>query len=291
MAEITAALVKTLRDKTNAPMGKCKKALEETGGDVDKAVDLLRAQDPKMKAGDEHQAAEGMVAIAVAPDGKGAALVRLLCETDFAARSENFKKLVDVITREVLASKVTSVEAAKELPAVKKEMQEAAALTIRENLQLDRAEFKPVDGEGRVATYVHHTGQVGVAVAVTAPAGAAGKPELDAALRDIAMHATAHDPAPVAVDRDGVPADLVARERAVYLKQIEENPADAKKPENIKEKMIDGKMRRFYEERVLLEQKFVKDPEVSIRQLLERTGKALGGDVQVAWFVRLAVKG
>lgn len=290
MAEITAALVKTLRDKTGAPMGKCKQALEKTEGDVEKAVDHLRSLGVK-PAGEENKAAEGMVAMAIAPDGKGLASVKILCETDFAARSENFKKLVDVILSEVLKNKSKNVDAARELPNVKKEMQEAGAMTIRENLQLDRAEFKALEGEGKIVTYVHHTGQVGVAVAALTTAAVATKPEFEALLRDVAMHATAHDPAPVAVDKDGVPADLVARERAVYLQAIDENPADAKKPANIKEKMVEGKMRRFYEERVLLEQKFVKDPETSIRQLVEKAGKAAGGDIKLAWFARLAVKG
>ena len=164
-------------------------------------------------------------------------------------------------------------------------------MTIRENLQLERAEFKALEGDGKIVTYVHHTGQVGVAVAAATSADAAKKPEFEALLRDVAMHATAHDPAPVAVDKDGVPADLVARERAVYLQAIDENPADAKKPANIKDKMVEGKMRRFYEERVLLDQKFVKDPETSIRQLIEKAGKAIGADVKLSWFSRLAIKG
>lgn len=290
MAEITAALVKALRDKTGAPMGKCKQALEKCEGDVEKAVDHLRSLGVK-PAGAESTAAEGMVAMKVTPDGKGLAMVKVLCETDFAARSENFKKLVEVLVGQVVEAKPADVEAARQLPAVQKELQEAGAMTIRENLQLERAEYRALEGDGKIVTYVHHTGQVGVAVAAKTSAGVAGKPELETLLREVAMHATAHDPAPVAVDKDGVPADLVARERAVYLKAIDENPADAKKPENIKEKMVEGKMRRFYEERVLLEQKFVKDPETSIRDLLARSAKALGGDIQVAWFLRAAVKG
>jgi elongation factor Ts len=290
MADITAAMVKALRDKTGAPMGKCKQALEKCDGDIEKAVDYLRSLGVK-PAGEENKAAEGMVAMAISPDGKGLASVKVLCETDFAARSENFKKLVDVVVADVLKNKAKDVDAARLLPNVKKEMQEAGAMTIRENLQLDRAEFKSVEGDGKIVTYVHHTGQVGVAVAAQAPGAVVTKPEFEALLRDIAMHATAHDPAPVAVDKDGVPADLVARERAVYLQAIDENPADAKKPANIKEKMVEGKMRRFYEERVLLDQKFVKDPETSIRQLIEKTGKAAGGEIKLAWFSRLAVKG
>lgn len=288
MAEITAALVKQLRDKTGAAMGDCKKALTETDGDIEKAVDVLRARGVKGSQL-ERAAAEGAVAIEVGADGKGAALVVLQCETDFAARSDNFRKLLETVAKAVVEHRPPNAEAAKAVPAVARELQEAGAMTVRENIVVARAEWKTVPGDGRVVGYVHHNGTIGVAVAATCPPAVAAKAELEALLRDIAMHATAHDPPPVAVDREGIPADLVARERAVCLKQIDENPADAKKPENIKEKMLEGRMRRFYEERALLEQKFVKDPETSIKQLLERAGKELGGAIQLAWFQRLAV--
>jgi elongation factor Ts len=292
MAEINAALVKQLRDMANgAPMGKCKKALEENGGDLQKALDALRAANPTMKPNEDKKKAEGGVGMTLAPDGKGVAAVMIECDTDFAARSENFQKLMKTVLAGVLQSKAKDAEAAKALPAVKKELQEATAMTIRENLVLARAEFKQVEGDGRCNIYVHHNGTVGVAVGVSAPAAVAQKPELAALLRDICMHATAHDPAPMAIDKDGIPADLVAREKAVYLKQIDENPADAKKPQNIKEKMVEGRLRKFYEERALLEQKFVKDQELSIRALLDKAGKDLGGALKIQWFIRLAVGG
>lgn len=290
MVEINAALVKQLRDMANgAPMGKCKKALEENGGDLQKALDALRAANPAMKPNEDKKKAEGAVALQLAPDGKGVAAVMITCDTDFAARSENFKKLMNTVVSAVLQSKAKDAAATAELPSVKKEMQEAKAMTIRENLELARAEFRAVEGDGRANVYVHHNGTVGVAVGISCPADVAKKPALEALIRDICMHATAHDPAPIAVDKDGIPADLVAREKAVYLKQIDENPADAKKPQNIKEKMVEGRLRKFYEERALLEQKYVKDPESSIRQLLEKAGKDLGGQLKVSWFVRLSI--
>lgn len=289
MAEITASLVKQLRDLTGASMGDCKKALAETQGDVQKGVDWLRAKNPKLKAEEAGAKQEGAVALAVDGTGKELAVVVATCQTDFAARSDNFKKLLGTIVKQVQQNKIKDASAAKADPVIAKELQEAAAITIRENIAIARAELKKLDGEGRIYAYVHHSGTVGVAVAAKASADVAKKPGFEALLKDVAMHATAHDPAPVAVDKTGIPQDLVDRERAVYLKQIDENPADQKKPQNIKEKMVDGRLRKFYEERALIEQKFVKDPEKSIGQVIEAASKELGGPISLAWFVRVAI--
>ena len=288
MATITASLVKQLRDKTGAGMGDCKKALVETDGDVDKAVDVLRAKGIKDSQA-ARSAAEGQVAFKASADGKGVAIVELRCETDFAARSENFTKLMGIVVDAVEKERPADAEAAQKIDAVAKEMQDAGAVTIRENIVLSHAEFKTLDGDGKIGTYVHHNGSVGVAVAVNAPAAVTGKEAFDALLRDLAMHITAHDPAPVAVSRDGIPEDLVKREKAVYQAQIDENEKDKAKPQNIKDKMIEGRLRKFYEDRALLEQKFVRDGEKTITQLLQATGKELGGELSIAWFVRKAV--
>jgi len=290
MAQITAALVKQLRDKTGAGMGDCKKALQETEGDVEKAVDVLRAKGVKQSQA-ERSAAEGAVAFELSDDAKAVAIVDLRCETDFAARSENFTKLVDLVCGAVLEHGAQDAEAAKKIPAIADGLQEAAAMTIRENIVLAHAEKKALEGDGAIGTYVHHNGSLGAAIAVNAPAGAEGKPAFKELLRELAMHVTAHDPTPVGIDKDSIPEDLVDRERAVHLAAIDESEKDRNKPDEIKQKMIDGKMRRFFQERALLEQKSVKDPDATVRQLLEKTGEDLGGPVSVAWFVRRAVGG
>ena len=289
MTQISAALVKQLRDKTGAGMGDCKKALMETDGDVEAAVDVLRSKGLKASKAAE-ATAEGAVSLKVSDDAKAIALVELRCQTDFAARSDNFSKLMDVVSAAVVEHKVGDPEAAKELAPVKEGLQEATAITIRENINVTRAEYKTLEGEGRIGAYVHHNGTIGAAVAINAPAGADAD-KLDALAREIGMHVTAHDPSPVGLDRDSIPEDLVAREKAIYLKAMEDDPKDAKKPQNIKEKIVEGKLRKFFEERALLEQKFVKNPDQSIRELLAATGKDLGGDVSIAWFERLAVGG
>ncbi len=290
MAQISAALVKQLRDKTGAGMGDCKKALIETNGDVEAAVDVLRAKGIK-DSQSARETGEGAVALKRSADGKAVAIVELRCETDFAARNENFVKLLDTIADTVLADKVSSVDEAKSKKPVADGLQEAGAITIRENIQLTQAQYRPLEGEGRIGTYVHHNGRVGVAVGVNTSADMASKPELDELLKELAMHATAHVPNPVGVDKDSIPSDLVEREKAIALRQIDENPKDAAKPQNIKEKMVEGKLRKFFEERALLEQKFVKDPNVKVRDLLAQKAKELGGEINVAWFVRTEVGG
>ncbi|MGE0713398.1 MAG: translation elongation factor Ts [Planctomycetota bacterium] len=288
MAQISAALVKQLRDKTGAGMGECKKALVETDGDIDKAVDVIRSKGIKTEQL-QRAVAEGALVLALSGDAHAVAVVELRCETDFAARNENFQKLLQTIAKKVHELDPKTLDAAKEIPEVKEGLHEAGAITIRENIQLYRADLRRLEGEGKIGTYVHHNGKVGVAMGVNAPAAVAGSADFDALLRDLCMHATAHDPSPVAVDKDGIPSDLVERERAVALATIDEDEKMAGKPADIKQKMVDGKLRKFFEERALLEQKFVKNPEQSIAQLLAAKSKELGGEISIAWFVRQEV--
>lgn len=288
MADIPASLVKQLRDQTGAAMGACKKALEESGGDVAKAVDILRAKGIKPDQA-TRAAAEGAVAFKLSPDQRSVAVVEMRCETDFAARSDNFQKLLGMVAESVLETRPKDIEAVKAIPAVAKGLQEAGAITIRENIVLATAEVRSVEGEGAIGSYVHHNGTVGAAVGFAAPAAATQTPAFAELARAVAMHVVAHDPSPLAVRREQIPADLVERERAVFMKQLDEDPKEKAKPANIKEKVVEGRMRKFYEERALLEQKSVKDPELSISALLEKAGKELGGKVEIQWFVRKQV--
>jgi elongation factor Ts len=288
MAKIPAALVKKLRDLTGAGMGACKKALVETEGDVDKAVDLLRAQGVKPDQL-QRKTAEGSLILDLAADAKSVAVVELRCETDFAARNDNFMELLGTIAGAVHEHDPQSLDAAKEITVIKDGIQEAAAIKIRENIQLYAGYVRRLEGDGKIGTYVHHNGKVGVAMGVSTSADLAGKPEFDALLRDLCMHATAHHPHPVAIAKDGIASDLIERERAVALKSIDEDEKLSSKPDNIKQKMVDGKLRKFFEERALLEQKFVKDPSQSISQLLAAKAKELGGEITIAWFVRQEV--
>jgi elongation factor Ts len=286
--KISASQVKELRDKTGAGMGACKKALVETAGDVEAAVDVLRKKGVKPDQA-SRTAAEGAVLFKVSDCAKHVAVVELRCETDFAARNENFQALLNTIADTVLEKKIENTEAAKADETIAAGIQQAAAMTIRENIVLGEASLRSLEGEGKIGVYVHHNSKLGVAVAVNTTTDVAANADLDALLKDLAMHATAHHPAPVSVSKDGVPEDLVAREKALALAVIDEDPKLASKPDNIKEKMVTGKLRKFFEERALLEQKFVKDPSQKVSDLVAKASKDLGGEISIAWFVRRGV--
>lgn len=288
MANISAALVKQLRDKTGAGMGECKKALIETDGDVEQAVDVLRSKGVKAEQL-TRETAEGAIRLDAAADGKSVAVVELRCETDFAARNDNFVRLLELVSKVVHEQAPANLEAAKAIPAIKDGLQEAAAVKIRENIQLHTAEKRTLKGEGKIGTYVHHNGKVGVAMAVNTTAAVMGQEGFSELLKDLCMHATAHQPPPAGVDRTSIPSDLVERERQVALATLDEDPKMAAKSAEIKDKMVEGKLRKFYEERALLDQKFVKDPNLSIGKLIEAKAKELGGEIKIAWFVRQQV--
>ncbi len=288
MAEITAALVKELRQKTGAGMMDCKNALKETGGDLELAVDWLRKKGlaaAAKKAG--RVAAEGLIGL-VAGAGKGA-MVEINSETDFVARNENFQAFVGTVAKLVPAVGGTDVEAIKAAPYPGKDRsvgEEIAALigTIGENLQLRRAATLDVS-PGVVASYVHNAaapglGKIGVLVALKSE-GDAGK--LAAVGKQIAMHVAAANPQ--ALSRDELDAADLERERDVLREQAKTTG----KPDDIVEKMVEGRLRKYYEEVVLVEQSYVIDTELTVGKAIEAAGQDIGTPVEVAGFVRFAL--
>lgn len=287
MANITASMVKDLRDKTGAGMMDCKAALNETNGDMEAAIDWLRTKGlakAAKKAG--RVAAEGLIGVAV--DAHAGALVEVNSETDFVARNEEFKAFVKRGAELALeaggdAEKLlaTSVEAGG---ASVSDTLTALVAKIGENMSVRRAAALAVD-PGVVVSYVHNAaspelGKIGVLVALKSSAD----PEKLMALgKQIAMHIAAT--APIALSPEHVPADVAARERAIYAEQARESG----KPENIIEKMVDGRMRKFYEESVLLQQVFVIDGETPVGKVVEKAAKDLGAPIEVAGFLRYAV--
>lgn len=283
MAEITAQAVKALRERTGAGMMDCKKALAEAGGDLDKAIDALRERGlakAVKRAGRE--TSEGSIAMAL--EGPVGALVELGCETDFVAKTDDFQALAARIAEAALrAGAEPTVEAVLELEAEGKPLTEhltEGVGTMGENIVLKRVARIAVEEGGRVGGYVHAGGKLGVIVGLRTDASDAEA--VDALAKDLAMHVAAADPSPVAVDRDGVPEALVAREAEIFRKQAEQEG----KPAGVVEKIVEGRVRKYYNEICLTEQPFVKDPDQSIRQLLEQAGKRLGAPVSVAAFVR-----
>lgn len=278
MAEITAALVKSLREKTGAGMMDAKKALVESDGDMEAAVDWLRAKGlSKAAKKSGRTAADGLVAVQVSDDGKTGAIVELNAETDFVARNQQFQKALAGITLAALATDGT-LDALKAAPAPEgdgavDDMITRMIATIGENMSLRRtAQLK---AEGAVATYVHNAetegmGKVGVLVALN------GKGDLLELGRKVAMHVAAT--APAAATTDELDPALVEREKTVLTDEARESG----KPDNVIEKMIEGRMKKFYKEVVLLEQSFVMDPDKTVGGFLKDNGAELVGFVRFA---------
>jgi elongation factor Ts len=282
MAIITAQMVKDLREKTGAGMMDCKTALTETNGDMEAAVDWLRTKGlakAAKKAG--RVAAEGLIGIA--EDGRRAAIVELNSETDFVSRNAQFQSLVKSVAAAALKTGGRLDEVLAAPLSGGKSVEEAvtgAVATIGENMTLRRAAVLSVD-EGVVASYVHAAaapgvGKIGVLVGLKS-AGDAGK--LTALGKQIAMHIAAASPLAVSVDR--LDPETVSRERSVFAEQARESG----KPENIIEKMVEGRLRKFYEEAVLPKQVFVIDGERTVETVLKDAAQEVGAPVAITDFV------
>lgn len=280
MAEVSAGDVKALRDSTGAGMMDCKRALADAAGDVERARELLRERG-LAKAGTRagRETSEGAVVFA-SKGGKGA-LIELGCETDFVAKTPDFQGLAQSIVEACLqASGISDAEQALALKlggGTVDDVIKAAVAKVGENIQLKRV--ASIEVKGVTGGYVHGGGKLGVLVAIET--GLSGG-DAEAVAKDVAMHVAAHDPTPIAVDRADVPASVVEKERKILTAQAMESG----KPANVVEKMVDGRMNKFFSENCLLAQGFVKDPDTSIRDLLAKAGKASGGTLTVKSFVR-----
>lgn len=279
MTQISAKQVKELRDITNVSFGECKKALVETAGDIDAAVKFLRERGVAVAAKKADRAAnEGLIAVALSDDKLTGSLVEVNCETDFVAKNENFQAYVSE-----LAGKGLSLGDGELAEAEKDELAFKIS-EIGENLIINKNATYKVDGAGAVSSYIHLGGKVGVMIEIGCEKDAnAGSDALVELGKEIAMHIAAMDPK--SLDRDGVPADLVEAEKALYAKQVEG------KPENIIEKILSGKMEKFFSQIVLLEQAFVKDGDLTITDLLAKAGKDLDDTVTIRRFLRLQIGG
>lgn len=285
MAEVTAGMVKELRECTGAGMMECKKALTEAGGDLDAAVDILRTRGLAALAKKAGRATnEGAIAASVSSDGKVASLVELNCETDFVARNSEFVSFVTTLADTVVSAAPADVAALMAAPyadrglTVEEVLGEAVG-KLGENMGIAR--FVRVAADGAVATYIHGGGKIGVLVefAVGGSVSATDASFVSAA-RDVAMQVAAASP--LYADRASVPADVIEHELSIYKAQA----AESGKPEAIQEKMAQGRLEKFYKEVVLPEQVFVKDQDVTVSQYLSTVSKELGGDITVVAFHR-----
>ena len=286
MAAITASMVNDLRQKTGCGMMECKKALTEANGDVDEAIKLLREKGLAVAAKKASRiAAEGVVDIMVADDKKSAAMIEVNAETDFVAKNETFLEFVRNILKTILATRPANVEELLTKQYVDTDLTVEAKLkdmvfTIGENMNIRR--FIIVDGI--VGTYIHGKGSTGVIVkfeADDAVVNNAGFPEF---AKNIALQ-VAGAPSPVLyLNKESVPEKDLEEEKAIILAQLANDPKNANKPAQILEKMVAGKLGKFYEKNCLLEQEYVKEDKMSVSQYVNNTAKALGGEIAVTGY-------
>jgi len=294
MAEITAAMVKQLRDRTSLPMMDCKKALQEADGDMAKAEQALRrsgALAAAKKAGRE--TAEGRVACFVDPTGCSAGIVEMRCETAPVANTDDFIQLCNSIAQHVatcdsLAGSVEELLAqcvAQDSSKTVEQLIHETVAKIRENMQIAR--FARITDAACVASYVHHNGQVAVLVQLDCPAGLGDNEQVRNLGRDLCMQVAAAQP--MAVDRDSMPADVVEHEKAIVRDLVQQQAKN--KPEHIVEKILQGKMNKWFNERVLLEQPFVKEDKRTVEEVINQVSKTVGQPVKVVKFIRYEVGG
>ena len=284
----TAKDVQALREKTGVGMMDCKKALQASDGDMDKAIDFLREKGlaAAMKKS-TRVAAEGAVLADNDEDKKVGVVVEVNSETDFVAKNEVFQAFVLDIAKTIADENPADVDALLNVKlagsdrTVQENLQDKV-LSIGENLKIRRF----VRHEGIVSTYVHMGGSVGVMVYFDTDDATAAKPEFKAMGKDVAMQIAAMSP--LYLCREEVPADVIEHEKSINLAQIKEDPKMANKPEKVIDGIINGKIAKFCKESCLLEQQFVKDGDLNVAKYIDNTAKELGASVKATGFVRYA---
>ena len=287
MAEISAAMVMKLRKMSGQGMMDCKTALKDTDGDVEKALDLLRKKGLATlakRAG--RDTSEGLVVSKISPDGKTAALVTLCCETDFVAKSDDFVTTAKILADVALACQADEgieniLETSTDSGKFSDIMTQLVSKTGEKTLVGDYAKYR-LDGPGLISTYIHFNEKVGTMVQIeTSDEAIADGDLLKQTASDIAMHITATKP--LALDKDQIDPETVEREKAIFAEQIKNKPA------NIIDKIIEGKINKFYAENCLLQQPFVKDDSRTVEQVLADAAKQAGGEAKIKRFARFEV--
>lgn len=273
MATITASLVKELRDATKVSMMECKKALQEADGDLEAAMKCLRERGMAVAAKKAARTAnQGLVASSSSEDGKTVSLVEVNCETDFVTRNQTFIDFVKVVSDKAL-------ETDEELSVLMKDELTAKIAEIGENMKIKRNVRYIAEGTNAVASYIHLGGKVGVLVELACEkAETQDAPAFQELIKDITLHVAAM--APKYLNSDAVDPEEIAAERAIYEKQVEGKPA------NIIDKIVDGKLNKYFSEICLVNQGFVKEPKQSISELLTEKSKELGDTISIVRYVR-----
>jgi elongation factor Ts len=281
VASIKASDVKALRDKTGAGMMDCKRALSDAEGDLEKASELLRERG-LAKAGKRAGRATSEGAIGIAMEGGRAGIVELGCETDFVAKTDDFQQLAQEVA--AVMSGIDDAEDVEQLLAAPlgdgsvADRITATISRVGENIELKRVARIRVE-DGITGGYTHIGGKLGVIVGVRA---ASGDERVQALARDLAMHVAAADPTPIGVDRSEVSAELIEKERDLLRREA----LQSGKPEKVIDRIVDGRVNKYYAENCLVEQAFVKDPDTSVGDMLKQVAGAIGGEVSVCAFRR-----
>ena len=287
MAEISAAMVMKLRKMTGQGMMDCKRALQEADGDIEKAMDILRKKGlATLAKRAERETSEGLVVCKSSEDGKTAAIATLCCETDFVAKNDDFVATAQILADYALAcSAETGAENVLETVVDSRKFSDILNETVSktgEKTQVgDYAKCK-LDGPGLISTYIHFNEKVGTMVQIeTSDDNVAAADVLKQTASDIAMHITATKP--LALDKDDIDSETIEREKAIFAEQVKN------KPSNIIDKIVEGKMRKYFTENCLLDQPFVKDDSKSVAQVLTGAAKQAGGEAKIKKFVRFEV--
>jgi len=283
--------LKELREKSGAGIVDCKKALQESNGDLSKAMDLLREKglaSAAKKSG--RSASEGSVAIQTSADGKFAAMVEINCETDFVTKTDDFQELVSGVASTAVATRAADLEKLQKASIVNassvsvEDFIKEKIGKIGENIVLRKYASMTAAAQSYLASYVHSNGKIGVLLEAESD-----KPEIyqkenfQNFMKDICMHIAAT--APAYLDRTMVNPSELDKERAIYKKQVLEEG----KPENIADKIVEGKLNKFYEDVCLLDQEFIKENKIKVSQVVDREAKALGGKIVLKQFTRIVL--
>ena len=273
MSEIAAKLVKKLRDATNVSMMECKRALVESGGDMEKAIRLLREKGMAFAAKKASRATnQGLIASGITEDGQTGSLIEVNCETDFVAKNESFAAFVDRLARKACATDGRLADEVQDEVAAK-------VAELGENIVISRNIRYLLDGCGMIASYIHLGGKVGVLLEVTCQKDETVENDVFKKLiRDLTLHIAACGPQYLA--SEDVPPDMIASEREIYAKQVKDKPAQ------VLDRIVDGKLKKFFTEVCLIEQGFVKEPKQSVSSLLTAKGNTLADTLKITRFMR-----
>jgi elongation factor Ts len=287
MSEISASMVVKLRKITGQGMMDCKAALQEANGDIDQAIAILRKKGlATLAKRAERETSQGLVVSMSSTDGKTSVMATLCCETDFVARSSDFVKAAKLLADFALACPADEgidniLETTLDGEKFSDVVTETASKT-GEKIQVGDSEKFTLKGPGLISTYIHFNGKVGTMVEIETDGESVASADIfKRTANDIAMHITATKP--LALDKDGLKPEIVEQEKAVFREQVKDKPA------NIIDKIVEGKMKKFYTENCLLEQMFVKDDSKTVSQVLFDAAKQAGGQAKIKRFVRFDV--